>query len=244
MRITRIFIALSAAALAQAAAAGQSPEPFFPSRAGTVLEYLQTDASGEPLMFLTDSIAEFSGDFLKGTARVVSSTQYPGDSLTIKADEAVRFENGEVIYDYAETMEESLVDMVRQSLEMAGADEADIAEAGEVLGEVKVKGECRGIPAQLSVGMELPDYEVEVKVMFVTTKASCKDRKVVGREEIVTPAGSFDCYVVEEKTSVKTFMTNVKNSQKTWYARGVGMVRQQVWDKKKLVSTTELTAIR
>ena len=96
----------------------------------------------------------------------------------------------------------------------------------------------------LSVGMELPDYDVSVKVMFVTTKMNCKDRKVTARETVTTPAGSFDCFVVEEKTTVKTMMVNEKSNSKTWYARGIGMVRQEMWDRKKLVSVTELTAVR
>ena len=239
------LILLSTAAMAQAAASAQTPEPFFPSKTGTVLEYVQRDGkSGETLMFTTDSIAGFSGDFRKGGAKVISTVRYPGDTLTVSAAEPMKFENYEVISDFATAMEESLGDMVKQSLSMAGADETDMAEVDRMMDEVTVSGECRGIPADLSVGMELPDYNVEVKIMFVSTKASCKDRKVVAQETVTTPAGTFDCYVVEEKSTVKTMMASAKNDTRTWYARGIGMVRQEVWARKKLVSVTELTAVR
>ena len=239
------LILLSTAALSQAAASAQTPEPFFPSKTGTVLEYVQRDGkSGETLMFTTDSIAGFSGDFRKGGAKVISTVRYPGDTLTVSAAEPMKFENYEVISDFAAAMEESLGDMVKQSLSMAGADEADMAEVDKMMEEVSMTGESRGIPAELAVGMTLPDYDVSVKVMFVTTKMNCKDRKVTARETVTTPAGSFDCFVVEEKTTVRTMMVNEKSNSKTWYARGIGMVRQEMWDRKKLVSVTELTAVR
>ena len=114
----------------------------------------------------------------------------------------------------------------------------------EILDRTTVTGECRGIPAELSVGMELPDYEIEIKVMFITSKMGCRDRKVIGRESVTTPAGTFDCYVVEETMTAKAMMVNEKTRQVSWYARGIGLVRQQTFDKKKLTGTTILTSIR
>lgn len=239
------IILLSAAAVTHAAAFAQNLEPFFPSKVGTVLEYELRDAStGEPLMFTTDSLAEFSGDFRNGGAKVVSSTRYAGDTLVVKAVEPMKFENYEVIADFAALMEESLGDMVKQSLSIAGAGDSDMAEVDKMMDEVSISGECRGVPAELSPGMELPDYDVTVKIMFVSTKMNCRDRKVVGRETVTTPAGTFDCYVLEEKSTVKTMFANAKTNTKTWYARGIGMVRQESWDRKKLVEVTELTAVR
>lgn len=241
----RFLILLSTAAMTQGVAFAQTPEAFFPPRAGIVLEYEERDGrSGEVLMSTTDSIAAFSGDFRKGSAKVVSTVRYPGDTLTISAVEPVKFENNEVISDFAAVMEESLGDMVKQALSNAGADEADIAEVDKILEDKTVSGECRGIPAELSVGMDLPDYGIEVKMMFVSTKANCKDRKVVAQEKLTTPAGTFDCYVVEEKSTVRTMMAKARNDTRTWYARGVGMVRQEVWSGKKLLSVTELIAMR
>ena len=89
----------------------------------------------------------------------------------------------------------------------------------EVLGKTTVTGECRGIPAELSVGMELPDYEIEIKVMFITSKMGCTDRKVIGRESVTTPAGTFDCFVVEETMTAKAMMVKEKTRQVSWYAR-------------------------
>ena len=199
----RILIVSAASAIALNLASAQTPEPFFPSKAGTGLEYEMRDgATGKPLMFTRDSLSGFTGDFSKGGAVIVNTTRYADDTLTVRANEVMKFEDFEVIYDYAASMEESLGDMVRQSLSIAGAGEADLAEVDKMMEEVSMTGESRGIPAELAVGMTLPDYDVSVKVMFVTTKMNCKDRKVTARETVTTPAGSFDCFVVEEKTTV------------------------------------------
>lgn len=241
----RILILSAASAIALNLASAQTPEPFFPSKAGTVLEYEMRDgATGKPLMFTRDSLAEFTGDFREGSAKMVSTVSYADDTPTASAVEPMKFENYEVISDIAAMMEESLGDILKQSLSMAGAEEADMAEIDKMMDEVSVTGESRGIPAELAVGMDLPDYDVSVKIMFVNMKMNCRDRRVVARETIATPAGNFDCFLVEEKTSVRTMMVNDKSSTRTWYARGVGMVRQELWDRKKLVSVTELTAVR
>ena len=155
-----------------------------------------------------------------------------------------RFVDGEVITDITATMEESLKEMVTQSLAASGASEEDMKEMGAVLDQTSVSGECRGIPADISEGMELPEYSAEVKLMFVKVKVSCKDRKVSGRETVTVPAGTFDCFVVEEQMTVKSMLMSEKNSMKTWYARGIGVVKEETWNKKKLVSVSELTAIR
>ena len=186
----RILIVSAASAIALNLASAQTPEPFFPSKAGTVLEYEMRDgATGKPLMFTRDSLSGFTGDFSKGGAVVVNTTRYADDTLTVRANEVMKFEDFEVIYDYAASMEESLGDMVRQSLSIAGAGEAELAEVDKLMEEVSMTGECRGIPAELAVGMELPDYDVSVKVMFVTTKMNCKDRKVSGQFRLFRGGG-------------------------------------------------------
>ena len=207
--------------MVHAAAAVQGQEPFFPSKAGIVLQYEDRDASGKLLSSTTDSLSTFSGDFTKGYATMVSTESNQDGKTMAPTGIQFRFVDGEVITDITATMEE-----------------------GAVLDQTTVSGECRGIPADISEGMELPEYSAEVKLMFVKVKVSSKDRKVSGRETVTVPAGTFDCFVVEEQMTVKSMFLSEKSSMKTWYARGIGVVKEETWDKKKLVSVSELTAIR
>lgn len=244
MSIAKTIIALTAAALAHTALGAQDLKPFFPTDAGTVLEYIQTDADGNPLMFVRDSVAEFIGDFNDGHATIFQSSRFISDTLVMEGTEYIRFDDYEVIKDLGTTMEESLAGMMKQAITMAGGEESDLQEAEKIASEVTTSGECRGIPSGLAVGMELPDYSMEVKIMVMKMTVNCRDRKVVGRENLTTPAGTFDCFIVEETTSVRSMMARSKTTTRTWYATGIGMVRQEMLDKKKTASVMELTAIR
>ena len=238
-------------------ALGQSLEPFFSSKPGRVLVYENLDADGNLISVNADSLAVMIGDFEEGQATVVSTIINQGDSSRFRSKVLMKFDRGEVITDMAALMGEVITDMaalmeeamqegMRQSMDaMGGGEDAESQAAmNEILDRTTVTGECRGIPAELSVGMELPDYEIEIKVMFITSKMGCRDRKVIGRESVTTPAGTFDCYVVEETMTAKAMMVNEKTRQVSWYARGIGLVKQQTFDKKKLTGTTILTSIR
>lgn len=243
--LSRFFAAaLVSAAILSPSAKGQTQEPFFPSRVGTVLKYEDRDASGKVLTFSTDSLAGFTGDFSKGEALVMTTQEVKGDTVRISAKEHMIFDRGEVIVDMARMMQETLKETVRKSIAASGASEEDLKELDEVMGDMSVEGECRGIPSDLAAGMQLPDYSFEVKIMFVNTKVSCKDRKVLGTERLTTPAGTFDCFIVEENVNVKSMLMSEKSTVKTWYARGIGSVRQETWNKKKLQGVSELVELR
>ena len=230
------FILIIGLLMISAAAYGQSSEPFFSSKPGRVLVYENLDADGNLISVNADSLAVMTGDFEEGRATVVSTIINQGDSSRFRSKVLMKFDRGEVITDMAALMEEAMQEGMRQSMDAMGGGEDAESQAAmkEVLDRTSVTGECRGIPADLSVGMELPDYEIEIKVMFITS----------GRESVTTPAGTFDCYVVEETMTAKAMMVNEKTRQVSWYARGIGLVKQQTFDKKKLTGTTILTSIR
>lgn len=243
--VSRLFAAvIVAAAILAPSAYGQAQKPFFPSKVGTVLKYENRDASGKVLAFSTDSLAEFTGDFTKGNAVFATKQLAEEDSLMISAREYVIIDRGEVIVDMARMMQETIKETVKKAVAASGASEEDLKELDEVMGNMTVEGECRGIPSDLTAGMQLPEFTVEFKVMFVNTKINCKDRKVIGQERITTPAGTFDCYLVEETVNVKSMFMSEKSTVKTWYARGIGSVRQETWNKKKLESVSELVELR
>jgi hypothetical protein len=67
------------------------------------------------------------------------------------------------------------------------------------------------------------------------------DRTVTGTETIDTPAGKFDCFIISSQTEVKMLMTKTGTS-KSWIAKGVGLVKQEDYNKKgKLISSEILT---
>lgn len=243
----RFIVLASCLLLVPAMAGGQSfPEPFFPSAgAGTVLVYEIRNADGMTQVLKSDSVAVFSGDFTHGQATVISSL-FSGDSLYVRNEVPVVFDRGEVIIDMVSLMEKAMQDGMKEAMNetVGGEEDEELKSMKKVLEKMTVKGECRGIPADMEVGMELPDYWIEVKVMFFSPKMEYRDRRVTGRETVTTPAGTFDCFVVEETMTSKAMMSTEKTRQVSWYARGVGLVKQQTWEKKQLTGTTLLTAVR
>ncbi len=105
---------------------------------------------------------------------------------------------------------------------------------------IEVGGDVPLIPADLSVGQELACGEVKMKMGVITAKQDISSHKVVAEETLTTPAGTFDCYVVEQVYTAKMGIIKAKGTQKIWYARGVGNVKTEIYDKKGKLSSTQL----
>jgi len=68
-----------------------------------------------------------------------------------------------------------------------------------------------------------------------------KNREVIGKETITTPAGIFDCYVISYNIDLNTNMgMSQSNSAKQWIAEGVGMVKQEDYNKKGEITSSSL----
>jgi len=114
--------------------------------------------------------------------------------------------------------------------------------------DIKMGGDFMEIPKNLKVGMDLKDatYSAEMAaggVGLMKLTVNIYDRKVISNEKITVPAGTFDCSVITEKSKMK-MLVNMETSSKTWYAPGVGMVKQESYNKKgKLVGYSELNKL-
>lgn len=111
--------------------------------------------------------------------------------------------------------------------------------------EVDMTGTELVLPNNLSEGQSLPDAEVlmNIKMAPLNLKMSSKmfNRKVQSRESVTTPAGTFDCFLItsdnESKMGIK-----ISGSSKLWLSEGVGMVKQETYNKKgKLTGVMLLT---
>lgn len=114
--------------------------------------------------------------------------------------------------------------------------------------DMELRGNGVELPTTLSVGQELAEASTEVKVSsnditVLKMNVIQENREVVKQEEITTSAGTFDCYVISYDSTMKMIVKKT-NQVKEWYAKGVGMVRQEIYNKKgKLEAYTELTKI-
>jgi len=99
------------------------------------------------------------------------------------------------------------------------------------------------IPSNLEVGQNLPDGHTTIKVkmgegnMAMTTmKIDVVNRKVEAKENLSTPAGTFECYKITYDTDMNIKVMGFANkstfSSAEWVARGVGVVKTESYDKK------------
>lgn len=111
--------------------------------------------------------------------------------------------------------------------------------------ETNITGTNVVIPNDLSVGQTLPDasmtMDIDMGGINMSMTVLMTDRTVDGKETITTPAGSFECYVISYTSNIKMGM-NRTGKAKQWLAKGVGMVKQEDYNKKgKLTGTSVLT---
>ena len=112
--------------------------------------------------------------------------------------------------------------------------------------EVEVSGTNLFIPNQLLEGQELPDSNMLMTVNMSPIKLNLsvdiKNRRVAGSETVTTPAGTFDCVILSYDFATKMGI-KVSGSAKQWLAKGIGMVKQEDYNKKgKMISWSQLTA--
>lgn len=126
---------------------------------------------------------------------------------------------------------------------------AAFQQEGSIPAEVEVKGNNMEIPLNPVPGQTLPDANIEMamKMGFVNMKMSADitNRKVEAIEEISVTGGSFKCY--KFSGDVNTVAMGIKVQAKTidWFAKGIGSVKTESYDKKgNLSGRTELVEVK
>lgn len=218
----------------------KSQSVYFPEKQGAVIIYDVFGADGTHKGYSVDSVAAILGTFAQGMAAVVNNSfDTEGVNENGGSRAYISFRNGEVINDLKTTTEESRKELLIEAA-LDGLSEKEANTIREIAENMKVEGECRGIPSDLHVGQELPDYEVEITMVF-KARLSFTDRKVINRETLLTPAGSFDCYIVEETNTSRVMMTKDMKTTRTWWAKGVGKVKEETYDEE--MNLTEIMII-
>lgn len=114
--------------------------------------------------------------------------------------------------------------------------------------DMQVEAENLEIPNGLSVGQSLKDGSVTITVsngpMPMNMSVSITDRKVLAKESITTPAGTFECYKISSNSTVNTKMgigMTLNYSTIEWLAPKVAIVKSESYRNGKLQGYTLLT---
>jgi hypothetical protein len=110
--------------------------------------------------------------------------------------------------------------------------------------EVTVEGDALEFPHDMEVGQSLPDASSTITpsmsgVSLMKFNFEVTERKVEAQESVTTPAGTFDCLKITSNFKTKTMGTR-EFTQAQWYAKGVGMVKSETYDKKGKLANRQL----
>ncbi|SFC64899.1 hypothetical protein SAMN04487891_11715 [Flagellimonas taeanensis] len=211
------------------AVAQSSCSQYYPLVEGTSLQYTNYDKKGKEdgqMEYKVTNVAE-SGDSVSATM-VLEFSDNKGNTYT--SDYGISCDGNVVRIDFKSLMNEQMM-----------------SQFGEM--EMDITGTDVELPNNLSVGQELPDSNVNLKMKMagavnMNMNVETINRKVEKKESLTTPAGTFDCYVIYSETRTKMMMGNQTQPSRIWLAEGVGMVKQESYNKSgKLMGSTLLTQL-
>lgn len=200
---------------------------YYPMVEGASFQYTNYDKKGKEDGTLTYKVTNVngSGDNVSATM-VMDMEDQKGNAYSSEFDVTC---NGNVVkVDFKSLMNEQM-----------------LAQMGDV--EMDISGTDVEWPNDLNVGQELPDGNLNVKmkmsgVMNMNMNVETINRKVEKKESVTTPAGTFECFVVYSETKSKMMMANQTFPSRVWLAEGVGMIKQESYNKSgKLTSSSLLT---
>lgn len=207
---------------------GQNCSQYYPMEEGATFQYTNYDKKGR-----TEGIADYK------ITEVVTNEGTTQATMSI----ALTDEKGKEIYNtsYSFSCTNNKVSIDYESL----LPESMIDQMGDM--EMEITGTDIELPNNLEVGQVLPDANVTLTMsvagMNMKTVVNILNRKVEKKETITTSAGSFDCFVIYSDNQTQAMGINKTFPSRLWLAEGVGMVKQETYQKKgEVMSRSELTA--
>ncbi|WP_297761064.1 hypothetical protein [uncultured Muriicola sp.] len=207
---------------------GQNCSQYYPMEEGATFQYTNYNKKGK-----TEGIADYK------VTEVVNNGGTTQATMSI----ALTDEKGKEIYNtsYSFSCTDNKVSIDYESL----LPESMIDQMGDM--EMEITGTDIELPNNLEVGQVLPDANVTMTMsvagMNMKTVVNILNRKVEKKETITTSAGSFDCFVIYSDSQTQAMGMNRTFPSRLWLAEGVGMVKQETYQKKgDVMSSTELTA--
>ena len=204
-------------------------ESYFLDRSDVTLEYVRSEAG--------------DGKFTWRHAVNVIDVKDTGTHIKYTTESFFTKENGKPLYRSVVT-ETAIVDKLSGDVSLdVGGVMASYIKARTGL-NASSTGKHSILPAAMEPGDTLAPVVAHAKVGPLTYKLVVSERKVLRRETITVPAGTFDCIVVSENKletgpGHNRYVTNV-----TWYSKGVGYVRHDTYIKGKLDTSEILNSIR
>tara|TARA_R110001632_G_scaffold10202_6_gene38025 strand:+ start:3120 stop:3821 length:702 start_codon:yes stop_codon:yes gene_type:complete len=204
----------------------QDCSAFYPFAEGVYAEYTNYNKKGKEQATATYTVTNVTSEGGKETATISSDLKDDkGEQITTLTYDII-CEDNKVSLGFKSLMSAELMEQYKDM-------------------DIEISGTDIDLPNDLTVGQDLPDADMIMTInaggMNLNMSMMLQDRKVVGQENVTTPAGTFNCYVLTYTTQLKMGLKRT-GSSKQWLAKGVGLVKQEDYNKKgKIMSSGMLT---
>lgn len=228
----RTLILIYSLFLVSSTALSQNCSKYYPMEEGTSFQYTMTNKKGK-----TEGITDYS----------ITNVENSGGVTTATMNMKFTDEKGKEIFvsDYKLSCTGDVVKIDYNSLVPAQM----MKQYTDMGMEMEISGTDIELPNNLSVGQGLDDANVAMSIkmpgMNMNIKVDQLNRIVEKKESVNTPAGTYECYVITQDNVSETMGVKQTMQSKLWLAEGVGMVKQETYNKKgDLMSKSELTSFK
>ena len=223
----RTLILIYSFFLVSSTALSQNCSKYYPMEEGTSFQYTMTNKKGK-----TEGVTDYSITKVENTGGVTTAT------MNMKFTD----EKGKEIFvsDYKISCTDDVVKIDYNSLVPAQM----MKQYTDMGVEMEISGTDIELPNNLSVGQGLDDANVAIAIkmtgMNMNIKVDQLNRIVEKKESVTTPAGNYECYVITQDNISETMGVKQTMQSKLWLAEGVGMVKQETYNKKGDLTTQML----
>ncbi|TDQ33420.1 TapB family protein [Zeaxanthinibacter enoshimensis] len=223
-----LLLMLIALAVTSVHSYSQDCSKYYPLQEGSRLEYTNYDKKDKPDGTVTYEVISSENTSDGTTALMQMSLRDQDGEEVMQSEYEIRCKDDIVQIDFKSLMNQQMMEQFKEM-------------------EVELSGTDIELPNNLSVGQSLDDADLNMKMnmgaMNMNMNVQTINRKVEKKETVTTPAGTFDCFVIYSETKTKMMMANQTFPSRTWFAEGVGMIKQESYNKKgNTIGKMELTA--
>ena len=131
-----------------------------------------------------------------------------------------------------EQMRELMVNTIQNELASAGQ-MISSSDLEQIMAQIRPSGKLQlTIDPTAEPETKIPAASIRVNVATMNVSIHISGGKVLGQEQITTPAGTFDCIKISYIMKTNMAADSLKLYYTAWYAPGIGMVKEQGCDKK------------
>ena len=227
MRVVKSVLLVAVSLLISNGICGQNT--FFPTKAGIVLTYVQKDAKGKIDSYLRYTITAVEGTELNG------SVSYSVEIL----DKNKKSTSNPI----------PLKVMIKDGVVFLDMKQMFIGQQTDQQIEMEITGVPMELPSNLQPEQKIKDAEMTMTInmgfMKMSTLIKMTDGKCLAIEDVVVDAGTFKCHKITQNVSATVMKRVVESRTVSWYAQGIGTVKNETYDDKgKLSGSMELVEVK